>query len=271
MIKLTYIWHDCFVFENDEVAIVFDYWKDPFSKPGEIPTFLKNMDIGKRLYVVVSHHHKDHYAKDIFSWCHLFSDVRYILSKDTAKFARHILSPDSVYNGVKPASESVTVLSPGDSFSDGLLSVEAFGSTDIGNSYALKIGETTIFHAGDLNAWIWKDESTEEEVRTELKRYTDILTGIAEKYPRFDLAMFPVDSRIGTDYFTGARLFVRAIDVARFFPMHFGLGTPEEQQKYQLDSAAVESYANPERGEYICLQSPYSSFAAHLAHFPATT
>ncbi len=50
-------------------------------------------------------------------------------------------------------------------------------------------------------------------------------------------------------------------DVAHFFPMHFGLGTPEEQMKYQLDAADVENYANPERGEYICLQTPYSCFA----------
>ncbi|MCM1139801.1 MAG: MBL fold metallo-hydrolase [Muribaculum sp.] len=260
MEKLTYIWHDCFVFENDEVAIVFDYWKDPLSKPGEMPLFLKNIGIGKRLYVVVSHHHKDHYVKEIFSWSHHFSEVRYILSKDTAKFARHILSPDSLYIGAKPDPSIVTVLKPGESFSDGFISVEAFGSTDIGNSYAINAGGTTLFHAGDLNAWIWKDESTEEEVKLELKKYTDILSDIAAKYPRFDLAMFPVDSRIGTDYFTGARLFVRAIDVAHFFPMHFGLGTPDEQQRYQLNAAAVERYANPERGEYICLQSPYSCF-----------
>lgn len=260
MQKLTYIWHDCFVFENEDLAIVFDYWKDPLAKKGEIPLFLKNIEIGKRIYVVVSHHHKDHYVKDIFNWAHLFPDVKYILSKDTAKFARHILSPNSVYNGARPDPSSVTVLQPGESYKDEYISAEAFGSTDIGNSYAIKAGDTTIFHAGDLNAWLWKDESTEDEVKTELKKFTDILDVITAKYPHFDLAMFPVDSRIGADYFTGARIFVNAIDVARFFPMHFGLGTPEEQMKYQLDAAAVERYANPNRGEYICLQSPYSCF-----------
>lgn len=260
MQKLTYIWHDCFVFENEDLVMVFDYWKDPLAKKGEIPLFLKNIDISKRLYVVVSHHHKDHYVKEIFNWTHLFPDVRYILSKDTAKFARHILSPGAVYNGVKPEPSSVTVLSPGESYKDDYVSVEAFGSTDIGNSYAIKAGDSTIFHAGDLNAWLWKDESTEVEVATELKKFTNILDGIAAKHSQFDLAMFPVDSRIGTDYFTGAKMFVREISVAHFFPMHFGLGSPEEQLKYQFDAASVERYANNHRGEYICLQSPYSCF-----------
>lgn len=271
MIRLLYIWHDCFVFENDTQAIVFDYWKDPLASSHTLPEFLKRLDKGKRLYVLVSHHHKDHYVKDIFDWCVEFPNIRYILSKDTAKFVRHILRADSLYSGITPPLDCVTVLQPGETYKDENISVEAFDSTDIGNSYAIVAGETALFHAGDLNAWIWKDESTEEEVETELKKYAAILGKIKEKYPRFDLAMFPVDSRIGTDYFTGAKQFVREIEVAHFFPMHFGLGNPEEQKKYQLDAAAIELYANSERGEYITLQSPYSCFAAHLSQSPLTT
>ena len=44
--------------------------------------------------------------------------------------------------------------------------------------------------------------------------------------------------------------------------MHFGLGdTPGEQKKYQIDATRIDLYANPERGEYVCLQSPYAVFA----------
>ncbi|MBD5357013.1 MAG: MBL fold metallo-hydrolase [Bacteroides sp.] len=260
MIKLQYIWHDCFLFENEKVTMVFDFWKDPLTEINDIPMFIRNLDKEKPLYVFVSHHHKDHYVKNIFEWGKYIPNITYILSKDTAKFARHIISETSLYTGIKPDKESVKVLSSGETFRDNLITVDAFGSTDIGNSYAIKTGDTTIFHAGDLNAWIWKDESTEKEVATELKRFTDILDKIAESYPRIDLAMFPVDSRIGTDYFTGAKIFVREINVAHFFPMHFGLGNREEQLKYQLAAATVGNYANPERGEYICLQSPYACY-----------
>lgn len=268
MVKLTYIWHDCFLYEDKNLGIVFDFWKDPLrgedrpnlTEEGSLPLFLQRLDRDKPLYVVVSHHHKDHYVRDIFEWGRYFPNIHYILSKDTAKFARHIISPTSIYIGAKPRPETVTVLKPGQTYEDSLVSVEAFDSTDIGNSYVINVGGIRLFHAGDLNAWIWKDESTEEEVNSAIARFVDIVDEIARKYPVMDIAMFPVDSRIGRDYFTGASILVRKIDVRHFFPMHFGLGTMEQQQKYQMDAASVERYANPERGEYICLQAPYSIF-----------
>lgn len=71
----------------------------------------------------------------------------------------------------------------------------------------------------------------------------------------------PVDSRIGTDYFTGAAMLVRSIDVRHFFPMHFALGSEEEQRHRRRDALAFDLYANPDRGEYIGLASPYASFS----------
>ena len=58
---------------------------------------------------------------------------------------------------------SVIAMSDFDHYEDEIISVNTFPSTDIGNSYAVTIAGRTIFHAGDLNAWIWKDESTEEK------------------------------------------------------------------------------------------------------------
>lgn len=274
MVRLTYIWHDCFLYEDERLAIVFDFWKDPLrgedksDSTGEysLPVFLQRIDRETHLYVVVSHHHKDHYVKEIFEWGRYFPNIHYVISKDTSRFARHIISPTSVYNGFKPDTRSVTVLKPGETYADELLTIDAFNSTDIGNSYALKIGNVELLHAGDLNAWIWKEESTTEEVETAIRKFDKILDTIHERYQKFDIAMFPVDSRIGKDYFTGAYMFVRKFDVAHFFPMHFGLGTAGEQLKYQQDASATERYANPERGEYICLQAPYSSFSMPSSH-----
>lgn len=261
MKKLTYIWHDCFVYETPELMIVFDYWKDIKQSSDKTPLFIQNAVKTKPIYVLVSHHHKDHYSKQIFEWGKLFPNIKYILSKDVAKYTRHIINPESIYKGTRPTAESIVVLSEGDTYSDNLMTVKAYGSTDIGNSYIVSLHDQTIFHSGDLNAWIWKDESTEEEVKKALDDFESILEKIAIGHEKIDIAMFPVDSRIGSGYYTGAKIFVRKLDVKHFFPMHFGLGdTPEEQQKYQLDATCVDKYANPERGEYICLQSPYSSF-----------
>lgn len=261
--KLTYIWHDCFWLQSDSANVVFDFWKDPTSpSPSEIPAFLKEADKDKPLYVFVSHHHKDHYSKRIFEWHSLFSDIRYIISDDTARHARHILNPGSLYSGPKPSPSAVTVLKPGESFSDRLITIHAFASTDIGNSYAVSLDGMTYFHAGDLNAWIWKDSSTSSGVEESLSDFGKILDSILMKYQSFDFVMFPVDSRIGRDYFTGAKLFVRVFDVRHFFPMHFELGEDAHQiRKFHLDAAKTELYMNPHDGEYICLQMPYSSFS----------
>lgn len=264
MIKITYIWHDCFVISLEDFTMVFDFWKDPTALPGTIPSFINDMDKSKPLYVFVSHHHKDHYSKYIFKWEELFNKIVYIISEDTANHIRHILNNNSIYKGVKPKNENVIILKNGEEYVDRFFSTKAYGSTDIGNSYFITVNskkEHTFFHAGDLNAWLWKDISTPEEITEASDKFKVILDDISKEHNTINYVMFPVDSRIGTDYFEGARLFVRTIDVKHFFPMHFCLGEDEKERKQLItDAAKVENYANKERGEYICLQSPYSVF-----------
>lgn len=264
MTKITYIWHDCFVVSLHELTIVFDFWKDPTTESKKIPIFITQADKSKPLYVFVSHHHKDHFTKQIFEWENLFEKVTYIISEDTALHIRHLLSPGSIYKGHKPERTNIVILKSGESFTDSLILVKAYGSTDIGNSYYVKTcqkNSESFFHAGDLNAWLWKDESTQQEVEASLSDFMKIINRIREQHSMIDFVMFPVDSRIGTDYFTGAQIFVREIFVKHFFPMHFSLGENEtEKNVLAQDASKLELYANKERGEYICLLSPYSSF-----------
>ena len=269
MTRITYIYHDCFLAELQELNMVFDFWKDPNTAGESMPDFIKNADKEKPFYVFVSHHHKDHYTKRIFEWESLFPKIKFIISRDVARFARHILNPDSTYKATKPSPDNVIILGRGETYMDELIKVEAFGSTDIGNSYYITVKEglneedtITFFHAGDLNAWTWRDESTDEEIRKALDDYTAVLRDIASCHQSVDYAMFPVDSRIGSDYAEGARLFVNTLDVGHFFPMHFGLGENSgEIRQRERDATALKEYANRTRGEYICLQTPYSCYA----------
>lgn len=249
---LRYVFHDCFVLQTEVCAVVFDYWSTADGEQ-EFPAFLDSLDPQKPLYVLVSHHHKDHYSKYVFGWQHRFPKIHYILSKDTAKFARRYLKEDSLFNGEKVAPEKVTVLRPGEVYGDDCLEIRAFGSTDIGNSYVVTVEGKTVFHAGDLNAWMWKDESTDEEVQEAIGAYQKILDDIKEVFPALDICMMPVDSRIGTDYFTGAHMLVCQIRTAHFFPMHFSLGDEDEQALRRKDAIAFERYANRSYGEYIAL------------------
>lgn len=258
---LKYIYHDCFYVETPEADLVFDYWREPISPASEeLPSFLEGRRNDKPLYVFVSHHHKDHFVKSVFGWQRRFPNIHYILSHDTARFVRHMLNPDSLWKGERVATERVTVMRPGDEWSDGHVSARAFGSTDIGCSYAVEIAGLRLFHAGDLNAWIWLDESTDDEVSKALGDFKAVLrdvqaycaraTGFTEPRPAsesgieisesrsglvacrpshgrreaaFDVAMFPVDDRMGREYWTGAKLFLETIPVRRFIPMHFAV------------------------------------------------
>lgn len=266
MIKLTYIYHDCFLLESRECSAVFDYWRDGEAADA-LPRFLSEIDRGKPLYVFVSHHHKDHFTRSIFSWGLHFPDVRYVISNDTHKLNRYMFSEGSLYAGYRPSADVVHTVSPGDHLELPGIAVDVFGSTDIGNSYLVKVDGCRVFHAGDLNAWVWKDESTEAEVDAAIRDFKEKIEPMREVAARVDLAMFPVDSRIGRDYWEGASIFVRMFDVGCFVPMHFCLGEDEEQRaRLRRDACRFKEYANPERGCYVALQQPYSSLAITSGH-----
>ena len=154
IIKTIYIYHDCFVVKTPEAVLVFDFWKDPYQS-GPLPNPLMKVDREIPLYVFVSHGHKDHYNPEIFSWAKHFRNIRYIVSRDVRKRINHIVTPESSYKGDKVDASKITAMSDHDLYEDDIVSVRSFPSTDTGNSYAVTIGGRDIFHAGDLNAWLW--------------------------------------------------------------------------------------------------------------------
>ena len=257
-VKITYVWHDCFLVETPEAALVFDFWTDPLASPYAMPQALAALRRDLPLYVFVSHGHKDHYNPAVFAWASEFADVRYIVSRDVEKRTRHITGSGAAYSGPRIAPEAMIPLRPGQSWRDARIEVRACGSTDIGNSYLVTLGAHTFFHAGDLNAWVWKDESTDQEIRKAMGDYRAALRDIP--HVPIDYCFFPVDSRIGRDYWEGASIFVREFEVGCFFPMHFSLGDDEERRIRLRDALRFDLYANPARGLYVPLAIPGSSF-----------
>lgn len=260
MAKLTYIYHDCFVFETGNTIFVFDFWKDPYSDKKALPYFLEIADKTKKLVVLVSHHHKDHYNKHIFEWWKYFKNTQYILSKDTAKYCRHIIKPDSLYNGIKPPQEDIVVIEPGQIYAADNFMVSAFESTDIGNSYVLTIEGKKIFHAGDLNAWTWREESAKEEIDEMTKKFISILNAISVKYKNFDIVMFPVDPRMGSGFYEGAKLFNEKFKTDYFCPMHFCLAESDKEEIcFKEKIWDTEKYINTNVRNCILMTSPYSA------------
>ena len=79
-----------------------------------------------------------------------------------------------------------------------------------------------LFHAGDLNNWHWSEESTPQEIRKAEGDYLAEIRDLQQEAPADDVALFPVDRRMGRDYMRGALQFVERIKTRIFVPMHFG-------------------------------------------------
>lgn len=206
--KLTYIYHSGFAIEGDGFTIIIDYYKDSADKESEGIVHKELLKKEGKLYVLCSHSHYDHFNPDILKWRMIHPDVIYIFSKDILTYR-------------KAKDRQAIYLKKMDSYQDDTLKVRAFGSTDLGISFLIEAKGKTIFHAGDLNNWHWNEESTEEEVHEAEFSYNDELRLLADSVKHVDLAMFPIDPRLGKDYMKGAEQFVSAIKTDMLAPMHF--------------------------------------------------
>lgn len=261
--SLTYVYHDCFLMETERLYVLFDYWKDPLATRDTIdfPPLLDEIVPEKPIYIVVSHHHKDHFSRRIFKWGQRLSLLQFIISKDVYKSVKYMLREGGNYTGYRPPLDKIHVLTPGEEFRDENIFVKAYPSTDTGNSYAIETGGLKIFHAGDLNAWLWLDESTKIEIEEGRRNFINIVESIRHDYPAFDVAMFPVDSRLGTQYWWGAGYFVSVIACSLFLPMHFELAESDtEKERRRIDAAAFQSFARKDFGEYLQLGSSRSKY-----------
>lgn len=233
--KVTYIGHSGFAVVFDSVTLIFDFFTDDSHV---IPSLLAS---SQRIVVFSSHFHHDHFQKSIFDWVESGKEITYILSYDIPKHVRRLHTPDDthiVHRGeVLQLSHDVTI--------------HAFGSTDSGCSFLVNVEGKSIFHAGDLNNWNWKDESTDAEMRKMEGDYLKVLKDIKEVTTDMDLAMFPVDARMGREYYIGAQQFVSRFRVRNFIPMHFW--------DFKQQACAFDLYKNTEYGSYICLTMPGDS------------
>lgn len=215
--KLTYLFHSGFALETDRCILVFDYWMDPAHV---VPRLLKS---DKPMYVFSSHFHEDHFNRDIFSWKAEKSNIRYILSKDILKRRRARKEEADVW------------LAKGGTWQDECLHVTATGSNDSGVSWVIETDGRFVFHAGDLNNWYARfltddyqgglihspEFGTDIDPEKEEKLFLGELKDIRKLTDRFDIAMFPVDGRIGNGYTRGGRQFIERFQVGLFVPMHF--------------------------------------------------
>ena len=204
--RLTYVFHSCFLFETEHVAIIFDYWKD--SKDDVVARFLRSTT--KRVYFLCSHFHEDHFNPELLHFEVLNGEKKVLLSRDIKKFRR--LSDEGVTRFLKLKEV----------YEDDGIKITVCGSTDIGVSFVFQADGLTVYHAGDNNNWIFPDEMDAREIKMMEGCFLATLRDMKARFDAFDVAMFPIDPRLGNEMGRGAVQFLHALPSRIFVPMHFG-------------------------------------------------
>ncbi len=229
--ELIYIYHSGFVIEGSDFSLLIDYYQDT---PDRF-VHTKFLNRPGRLYILASHSHPDHFTPEILEWRNVRPDIQYIFSEDIRNKGQACFH-DAIY------------LRKGEEWGNGQIRIKAFGSTDIGISFLIDIDNIRIFHAGDLNNWHWEEESTPEEIQEAQENYFRELETLSRETSYLDLALFPVDPRLGKDYPRGARQFIDRIQTHQFAPMHFW-------EKY-AEANAFRDYAEAHGGRFIAIHKP---------------
>ena len=198
--RAAFLAHSGFLVELPSVTLLFDWWN------GELPVLRP----GVPLLVFSSHRHEDHFKPEIFA----LNAQAFLLGKDISLSARN----RARWGLSDETADKCTVLGGGEAVSPlPGVRVEALPSTDEGVAFLVTADGTAVFHAGDLNWWHWEGETEgwNRNMEVNFKRYTEPLRG-----RRMDIAMLPLDPRLGEDGFRGPKYFLELADVRRFLPMH---------------------------------------------------
>ena len=204
--RVTCIGHSGFAVECDGATLVFDYYTD---EHGVLPAILER---ASKVYVFVSHSHRDHLNYDIFQWQEQYRIERYVIANECRR---------KLGRSLDLAAYSFTFLHHDEDFDDGHIHVHAFNSTDVGVCFMVDVDGRRIFHAGDYNCWHFEQEQGEQGKKKALGDFNVILRAITQYATRpVDLAMYPVIPNIGGDFALGARLYLEAVPTRHFIPMH---------------------------------------------------
>lgn len=200
--KITYIHHSSFLVELEHLALLFDYFE------GEIPSFPED----KPLFVFASHRHGDHFSPVIFDLDEARRKVTFVLSDDI--WRRQV--PEEIVG-------RTVFLGPGESVelksgTDGSLEIQTYQSTDEGVAFLVQAEGKAIYHAGDLNNWVWEGEPEQDNKRMS-ENYHKELGKLAGCH--IDVAFMIIDPRQEKDFHLGMDDFMRMVGADVVFPMHF--------------------------------------------------
>lgn len=193
-----YIGHSGFWIEGERNCLLLDY------ESGDLPHFPND----KRVYIFASHRHRDHFNPEIFQ----MEADHWILGRDfslSPSFRRKFnIDDEQLLRCHRMAGRDYLSLDE--------LEIQSLRSTDEGCAFFIRMEGKGIYHAGDLNQWVWRESEAFDRKMT-----ADYLAEIALlKDRQIDAAFLPVDPRQGADFYLGADSFARIHHPTKLIPMH---------------------------------------------------
>jgi len=192
--KVTFIMHSCYHVEMEECCLLFDYYQ------GAVP------ESDKPLYVFASHSHDDHFSPTVFGLAREGRRVHYFLSDDI--FERRV--PEGL-------RDCVTFVRPRSFYELDGMRIATLRSTDAGVAFLVECGGKLLYHAGDLNCWVW-DGAPRIQNDQMIRQYRYELSPLGCR--KIDVAFVPLDPRQETDFDLGMKYFFEAAKADHVFPMH---------------------------------------------------
>ena len=227
MVLINYSGHSGFSVESETHMLIFDY------SEGVLPQPVKNNK--KKIFVFISHAHEDHFNPEVFTLSKNYPNVKYIISYDIGSKI-----PESY--GI----HDYIIAEPGmDVRIESRFRVKALPSTDCGVAFLAGFPGRNIFHAGDLNLWLWEGMREHEvyEMTEKFKEYTRPLKGFW-----IDTAFLPLDSRQGMYSYLGFDYYMKHFRIKHAIPMHFS-GSSKICEDFLCDSISRDY-----KSKIICVE-----------------
>ena len=210
--KVQYIGHSGFLVTMESCCLLFDYYTGTIPKlPGDRP-----------LYVFSSHRHQDHFDPEIFSFSEMADRAEYLLSYDI-KLNGHFFRKYPQAANLRDQGRLHSLRSDEKYVIDNL-KIDTIKSTDEGVAFLVSVPREhkRIYHAGDLNWWIWPEDTKQEyhNMTAMFQRSVGRLTELVQDGGMVDVAFLPLDPRQEQYEFCGMEYSLEHVPVKHVFPMH---------------------------------------------------
>lgn len=202
-LQVTYLHHSGFAVQTPDTLLIFDDAQDPPDEEGSLANGHITRSLiasHKRTLYLISHAHSDHFNPKIYDMADV-GNVQYVLGYDV------------------PIPHPGFRMMPNERISFGGIEIRAYGSTDEGVSFYVRVEGWNLFHAGDLNLWHWREESSLKEIEQAEADYLQTVAPIVGQ--PIDFAFFPLDPRMGERYDAGAQHFLMHAKPRIMIPMHW--------------------------------------------------